>query len=67
MAESADGSPLHHTCREGNLQDVLGLLGGCGAEHVNAREGEDGPSPLDLASRHGYLDIMGALLKSKLA
>ena len=58
-------SPLHHACREGDLQGVLDLLGGCDAEQVNAREGEDGPSPLDIASRHGHVDIMKALLKGR--
>lgn len=63
--DQVGSSPLHHACREGDLQGVLGLLGGCDAEQVNAREGEDGPSPLDIASRHGHVDIMKALLKGR--
>lgn len=73
MAETATGtgrdevgsSPLHRACREGDLQDVVDLLGRCDVEQVNAREGRDGPSPLDLASRHGHVDVMKALLDAR--
>ena len=65
VGDEAGSSPLHKACAEGNLEDVLDLLARCDIEQVNARDGEDGPSPLDLASRRGHVGVMQALLNAQ--
>ena len=55
-------TPLHHACREGNLNLVSGLLNGGNQSDLNTKN-EQGSAPLHEAAVCGYEDIVTLLLK----